>query len=129
MHLCLLALVLTTHAFGRTAQRRVQIFDEVDSGVTQGDNSVMDDNEPRETEHKPLKIVETEHEKLVTIIKKVSTKKRSHFVYLLCSMLLFQCVKYAIITFFKALNSYETLSVSFVSIKKGARSNSHHQTQ
>lgn len=78
MHLCLLALVLTTHAYEQTATRRVQVFDEVDTGVDQGDNTVnsaMDnmDNEPKETEHKPFKIVEREHEKLVTIVKKVCT--------------------------------------------------------
>lgn len=76
MHLCLLALVLTTHAYEQTASRRVQVFDEVDKDVAEGDNTVSGamDNEPKETEHKPLKIVEQEHEKLITIVKKVRGK-------------------------------------------------------
>lgn len=71
MPLCLLALVLTTHAYERPI-RRIQVFEQEDNGVTQGDNSVMDDNEPKETEHKPFKIIEQEHEKLVTVVKRVS---------------------------------------------------------
>lgn len=73
--LCLLVLVVTTHA-DNYATRRVQVYDEVDNGVTQGENTVMD-NEPKETEHNPFKIVEREHERLVTVIKKVRAQPRS----------------------------------------------------
>lgn len=73
--LCLLVLVVTTHA-DNYATRRVQVYDEVDDGVTQGENTVMD-NEPKETEHNPFKIVEREHERLVTVVKKVRAQPRA----------------------------------------------------
>lgn len=73
MKLCLFLLVLTTHAADE-ATKRIQVFDDVDKAVSTGQNTVLDfqrDTEPRQTEHQPIKVAEIEHEKLVTVIKRV----------------------------------------------------------
>lgn len=59
-----------THAAPDEASKRIQVFDDVDKVVSSGENTVTD-TEPIQTEQQPFRIVETEKEKLITIIKRV----------------------------------------------------------
>lgn len=69
-----------THAAPDEASKRIQVFDDFDKTVSSGDNTVID-TEQRQTEHQPFRIVETENEKLITIIKRVRLRAKQNIFY------------------------------------------------